>query len=319
MAVKKYNIITMGSATVDVFVDTGSDLFRKGKEKGIVEVPFGSKIAAKTDHFDIGGGGTNTAVAFSRMGFKTAYIGKVGNDANGKHIISELRKNKVDTHFISRSSEKTGFSVILDAEGRDRTLIVYRGANNEMKESDVKVSEIKTEWFYLATMMGDSFKALEKVAEFAKRKNIKVMLNTSSYLAKKGMRYLKKILDATDIFVLNDKEAALLSKKKRLQDMLKILYKSCNGIVVITLGNKGAVAYDGNKIHTIRANKIKVVESTGAGDAFASGFLAGYIKKGDIDFALKVGRAQAESVITQYGSKNELLGWRALNKLIGAK
>ncbi len=317
MTLKKYDIITMGSATIDIFVDTGSDLFRRGKQKGIVEVPFGSKITTKEVHFDVGGGGTNSAIAFSRMGFKTAFIGKIGNDANGKHVLSNLRKNKVDSYLVVESGDATGFSVVLDADGHDRTIIVYRGTNDKLKPSEVRVSKIKTEWFYLATMMGDSFKSLEKVAEFAKRKGIKVMFNPSSYLAKKGLGYLKKILDATDILVLNDKEASLLSKKNGLQVMAQTLYEKCKCIVVITLGSKGALAFNGNRMYTIKSNKIKVLETTGAGDAFASGFLAGYIKSDDIDFALKIGRAQSESVITHYGSKNKLLGWRALNKLIG--
>ena len=121
---KKYDIITLGSSTIDIFVDTGSDLFRKGKERGVRQVPFGSKIVSKSVHFDTGGGGANTAVAFSRMGFKTAYIGKIGNDSYGKDIINILKKNKVDTRFVTKNSDSTGFSVILDADGKDRTIIL---------------------------------------------------------------------------------------------------------------------------------------------------------------------------------------------------
>lgn len=314
---KKYDIVTMGSATIDIFVDTGSDLFRKGKQKGIVEVPFGSKIEAKAVHFDVGGGGTNTAVSFSRMGFKTAFIGKIGDDENGNMILSNLRKDKVDTFFVAKTKEPTGFSVILDAEGRDRTIIVHRGANNRLKPDEVKVSKIKTDWLYFATMIDESFETMKKLAGYAKRKKIKVAFNPSPHLAEKGLRGLKAILDATDILVLNDKEARILSKKNGLQVMADVLQKSCRGIVVITLGHKGAMAFDGKKMYTILSRKIKVLETTGAGDAFASGFVAGYIRSNDIDFALKIGRAQAESVITHYGSKNRLLGWHELNKLIG--
>ncbi|NOX71591.1 MAG: carbohydrate kinase family protein [Candidatus Micrarchaeota archaeon] len=315
---RKYDIITVGSATIDIFINTGSELFRKGNERGLVEVPFGSKIVAEGTHIDMGGGGTNTAVAFSRMGFKTAFIGKVGDDSNGKSIMTSLRKEKVDVHLVSKTAkEKTGFSIILDAKGRDRTIIVYKGANDMLRFSEIRKSELKTDWFYFSSMMDKSFETLEKLAEFAKRKRIKVMFNPSAYLAEKGTVYLKKILDATDILILNDKEAHILSKKNSLQMMARELYRICKCIVVITLGDKGAMAYDGSKMHLIRADKVHVVETTGAGDAFASGFLAGFIKSGNIDFALMAGKVQAESVITHYGSKNKLLSWRTVNSLIG--
>jgi ribokinase len=319
MASKFYDIITMGSATIDVFVDTGSDLFKKGKEKGVVEVPFGSKIVARSVFSDVGGGATNTAVAFSRMGFKAAMIIKVGDDANGRDITEKMKEDKVDTHFVSRSSsDKTGFSLILDADGKDRTIILYKGVNNDIRMSDVKLKDIKTRWFYFSSMLGESFKTMEKLCDFARKNNIRVAFNPSSYLAKMGIKYLKRVLDATDVLVLNAKEAEYLSGKIRLEDMLKALYKVTKGIVVITLGDKGALAYDGKKVYTIKSHKVKVVETTGAGDAFAAGFVAGIIKTDNIDFALKVGRAQAESVITHFGAKNKLLGFPTIKKLIEA-
>lgn len=313
---KKYDIITVGSATIDMFVDTGSDLFMRAKKTGLIQVPFGSKIEVENIHSDVGGGGTNTAVAFSRLGFNTAFLGAVGDDSNGRDILTTLKKEKVDISLVQKTKEKSGFSVILDARGKDRTIIVHLGANKHLLSAKIKKKDISCDWFYFSSMVDKSFKTLLMLSEFAKKNKIKVMFNPSSYLARKGFKHIRKIADVSDILIMNDKEASLLSEKNRIEDMAKSLHKKSGSLIVITLGDKGAIAYDGDKMHTIRPNKVKVLETTGAGDAFSSGFLAGMIKKNDIGYALKTGRAQAESVIKHYGSKNKLLSWSALSRMV---
>jgi len=165
-------------------------------------------------------------------------------------------------------------------------------------------------------MVSDSFKALEKLAEFAEKNKIKIAFNPSTYLAEKGKNYLKKILSRTTILILNKEEASLLAGKNNIKIMLKDLYKLGPEIIIITDGKKAINAYDGKNIYTLIPNKIKVFESTGAGDAFASAFLSGMIKKNGIEFALKMGLANSESVITHPGAKNRLLKYNEILKAI---
>ena len=106
-----------------------------------------------------------------------------------------------------------------------------------------------------------------------------------------------------------------MTKKDKIGDMFKGLGELVP-IVVITDGKNGAQAYDGNFIYSIKSNKVKVVETTGAGDAFASSFLSGMIKKNDIGFALLLARANAESVIQHHGAKNKLLTYKEASKII---
>ena len=108
-------------------------------------------------------------------------------------------------------------------------------------------------------------------------------------------------------------------KKKPIKELLLKLHKQGPEIVVITDGKQGVYAYDGKDSYVIKPHNVKVLETTGAGDSFASGFLAGLLKRNDIEFALQLGLAEAESVITHYGAKNKLLTWNEALKIIKNK
>ena len=123
-----FDVITFGSAVVDVFVDT--DIAEKGK---FMCYPVGSKILLKNLKFDIGGGGTNTAVAFSRLGLKTGCICKIGNDNGGEEILKMLKREKVK--FLGRieKGNVSGYSIILDSKQHNRTILTYKGINDKFK------------------------------------------------------------------------------------------------------------------------------------------------------------------------------------------
>ena len=170
-------------------------------------------------------------------------------------------------------------------------------------------NKISAKWMYCSSMMGTSFNTLKKLVALARKKGIKVAFNPSSYLAKKGIGYIKGIVSNTNLLVMNREEANYLAKTMEMRKAAKRLKSHGPGIVVITDGNNKAVAYDGRKHYSIKPHNLKVVEATGAGDAFASTFLAGLIRKNDINFALRLGLANAESVITHFGAKCRLLTW----------
>lgn len=313
-----YDVITVGSSTIDVFANTESELIKiktAKQEEELIAYPSGSKILIKELNFTTGGGGTNTAVSMRKLGLKVAYLGKIGNDNNGKRILELLKKDKVD--FVgAKGKEITGYSVILDSMAHDRTILTYKGCNNNLNFNEINLAKLKTKWFYSSSMMEKSFKTLEKLSDFAKKKHIKIAFNPSSYLAEKGKNYLKKVLSNTNILILNNEEASLLVGKETINSCLKDLRNLGPEIVVVTQGRRGATAFDGKYIYSIKSHHMKVVESTGAGDAFASSFLAGIIKKNDIKFALQLGLANAESVITHHGAKHKLLTWNEALKAI---
>ena len=313
-----YDIITVGSATVDAFANTESELIKiktSNSEEELIAYPSGSKILIKELRFTTGGGGTNTAVSLARLGHKVGYLGSLGNDENGRKILDLLKKEKID--FIGKlTNEMTGYSIILDSIEHDRTILTYKGANNKLKFSDINQKKLKAKWFYFSSMISESFKTLEKLAEFAEKNKIKIAFNPSTYLAKKGKDYLKNILTKTNILILNNEETSLLAGKNNIKAMLEALHNLGPEIIVITDGKKAINAYDGKNIYVMIPNGVRVVESTGAGDAFASSFLSGIIKKKDIGFALRLGLINSESVIMHPGAKNRLLKYNEILKVI---
>jgi len=299
----RFEIVCFGSAVVDVFVDT--DVAEKNNS---ISYPIGGKILIKGLKFDVGGGGTNTAVAFSRLGFKTGCICNIGSDENGREILKCLKKERVKFLGKIEKNSKTGYSIILDSKGGERTILTYKGANDEISLKDIR--RFKTKWLYLSSMLEKSFETQKKIAGILNRKGVKIAFNPSSYLIKN--KDLSPLLKITDILILNKEEAEMLLKKEQSKEksLLRGLYKLTRGIVIITNKDKIIECYDGKKKYSLIPHKIKVVERTGAGDAFASGFVAGKIAGITIMNCLRLGLRESESVIRYFGAKNNLLKFK---------
>ena len=309
-----FDIITVGSATMDVFADTDSELIKiktSHSEEDFLAYPAGAKLIVKNLTFSSGGGGTNTAVSFSRLGLKTGYLGEVGRDESGDRILRELAKEKVK--FIgTRGSEISGYSIILDSIEDDRTILTYKGANDHLHFSEIRKPVLRAKWSYFSSMMNDSYRTLEQLADFAKKHGIKVAFNPSNYLASKGKNFLKKVIDNTTALVLNKEEANLVLGlvNADYHMLLRGLHLLGPQYVIITDGKVGVYAYDGKEAWFVPSRPVKIIETTGAGDAYASGFVSGLIKTGDFKTAMKVGMVNAEAVLTHKGAKKSLLSWK---------
>lgn len=297
-----FDVVTFGSGVVDAFVDT--DVAEK---KGFVSYPVGSKILLKNLRFDVGGGGTNTAVAFSRLGLKTGYVGKLGEDGNGRRILELLKKEKVK--FLGKVEKRglTGYSIILDSKEHNRTILTYKGASNELVFRDLNLRKFKTRWLYLTSLLGASFKTQKKLVDYLSRKGVKIAFNPSEYLIKRVK--LGSILRLTDVLICNREEAEFLCRKNKIKtrDYLAGVFSLGPKIVVVTDKNKRIYAYDGSRKFSLKPHNVKVVERTGAGDAFGAGFVAGQIVGKSIEESLKLGLAEGESVLRHFGAKNNLL------------
>lgn len=314
-----YDVIAVGSATLDVFARTKySELIKIIDPKGetdLLAFPSGSKILIDEIQFTTGGGGTNTAVALSRLGHKVAFLGRLGEGTNSDFIHKNLAKEKIEL-LCAHGKGNAGYSLILDTLEHDRTILAYKGANDELNQSDIPYKKLKAKWFYFSAMMNESFRTQEKLAEFAQKNKIKIAFNPSSYLAEKGSNYLKNILGKTELLVLNKEEACLLAGRQPIDGLLSKLKGTGPRIVVITDGKKELYVLDKNYIYSARPPFVKIVDSTGAGDAFAASFLSGILRGKSIEFAIKLGIANAQSVVSHYGAKNILLGYKESMKSV---
>lgn len=295
---ENFDVVTFGSAVVDSFVKA------KYAEHGEnILIPYGTKMLIKELHSEIGGGGTNTAVAFSRLGFKTGYIGKLGKDLGGNKILNMLKKEKITFLGGRGSKEETGSSIILVSREHYRSILTYKGINNDLHMGEIR--PFKTKWMYCSSMVGESLRSQIKMAKRLKKQGTKIAFNPSEYLIKMGG--IRELLRISDVAIVNKVEAGLLTKEK---DLLKGISKLGPKIVAITDGKSKIVVYDGSKEYSIVPPKVKIIEKTGAGDAFASGFVAGLIAKKSIKECISLGIRESDAVVKHFGAKNNLLRMR---------
>lgn len=303
-----YDVITIGSATRDVFLRSQA-LHTHPAKDALSEIeacfPFGAKIDVEEIIFETGGGATNSAVTFSRMGkLKTAALTRVGADSAGRDIVEVLKKEKVDTDLVQRAArEFTAYSTILLSGVGERTILVYRGASRAIPEEKIPWTSLSAGWFYVSAL-GGNLRLLSKIIGHARGIGAKIAFNPGGGELSQNQVALEQIFNRLDWLNLNREEAARLTAEswRDLKGIFKAVVRFAPNIL-ITDGSKGAYALTGGKIFFAPTLKTKPLNVTGAGDAFGSGFITGLIKKNDPIYGLKLGTLNADAVIRQMGAK----------------
>ena len=268
----------------------------------------GSKIEIKKIVFTTGGGGTNAAVTFGRQEFKTACVGVVGSDIAGKEIIEELEKERVEPLFQKHDDDFTAYSVILVNPNAERTILSYKGEGQHFDVNRVPFDKLKAKWFYIDSL-GGRYDLLETLVNHAVENGIKIACNPGGKELAHGLEKLKPLLKHIDIFAVNKEEASGLLGVKLGEDeeLFKKFRDVCSGIFILTDGHNGVqVCFEGEK-YSAGVPDSPIVERTGAGDAFNSGFVGEYVRNRDIKKAIQFATANASSVVTEWGAKAGIL------------
>ena len=327
------DIVTIGSATMDVFVECDDanvvSVRRKDRSTDFMSYPYGSKLEITDFDTQVGGGGVNTAVNFANLGFDTAVIFKIGDDIYAQGLLDFFKDKNVNLDSIIQDpKDTTGFSIILTSFEGDRTVLAHRGANAHIKKSEIDFEAIKNaKLLYIAPLNGDSNKQLDDLVKFAKANDTYVCFNAGTTGIKKGYNYLKKILELADVVVMNKEEASMATGIKLRQDTKDIKYSqelihpdlkemfhklkvSDYQGIVITDGGHGAYAYDGKRYFYCPCFDGPVASTLGAGDAFASTFCAAMIRY-DIDIAKSLIAASINSAgaVSVFGATQGLLSF----------
>lgn len=302
----KQRIICIGAATQDVFLQ--GEIFKPHKDpEGMVEeFMLGSKNDVEGVVFSTGGGATNAAVTFTRQGMHASYLGKIGGDIAGKGVKEALREEGVDTSLMSISQKfATGYSVLLLAPSGERTILAYRGASVHYELQPEDFHGRKPDWFYVSSLDGD-LEVLGKIVEYAEKNDIKIAFNPGKKELKQAAK-LRHMLEAFTILNLNKEELAMLFQGESLEDLVVNASKSIK-YVVGTDGPRGCVATDSeNLYHAGMYKDVKVVDRTGAGDSFCSGFTAMIAKGADMEKAITFASANSTSVVKYIGAKTGIL------------
>lgn len=332
------DVITIGSATMDVFVESDDanivSVYTKNKKSEFMSYPYGAKVEITDFASNVGGGGVNTACNFANLGLKTSAIFKIGNDIYSEGILESFKDKNVDlSNIIQDTAISTGFSIILVSFQGDRTVLAHRGANAQIKKSDINFEAIKkAKLIYIAPLNGNSTKVLDDIVNFAKDNDVKVCFNAGSSSIKKGFNYIKKILENAHIVVMNKEEAAMATQiqvrpdtrdekfsEELIHTDIKKMFEKLKvrdyQIIVITDGGNGAYAFDGKKYYYCPVFDGPVVSTLGAGDAFASTFCAALGRtKTDIGKSLMYASVNSAGVVSEFGATQGLLTFEQIEE-----
>lgn len=316
-----HDIISIGSATRDVLIGLDGYSMIDSSEfitgRGLC-LPFSSKLEIKKIVFTSGGGGTNAAVTFARQGLSTACVGVVGNDLNGQELLDELIKEGVDIScFQKHEDDLTAYSVILVDKTGERTILSYKGEGQHFDVNKIPFDKFKTNWLFLDSL-GGHYDLLETAVNWAVKNNIKIATNPGGKELAHGLDKLRQLLNNFAIVIMNQEEASKLMSIPYEEEtkIFKVADELIRGIFVMTKGPKGVVVSDGENLYRASVPDSPIIERTGAGDAFSSGFMAEYMRSTmdnrlstseAITKAIQFATANASSVVTQYGAKAGIL------------
>ena len=304
-----FDVISIGTAAQDIFLPLkglSTSKTNEGREVCLVE---GSKNDIEKPVFATGGGAINSAVTFARQGLKTAALFRVGDDYAGTDIWEEMKKEGVDFWKIEDESLATGHAAILLSPKGERTILVYRGATEDFKLKEIPFSQLKAKWVFIYPSHID-FELMQKIIEHCYFQGISIAFNPSKYYLENHGKNLKLFLDKIKVLVVNREEAAYLTgiSKDDEKKIFEKLDKLIKGIAVITDGPRGVHVSDGKTLyHAGVFLEKEIIDRTGAGDAFGSGFVAGLILKNDIEYAIRLGTANATSVVEVVGAHISVL------------
>ncbi len=316
---RQLDVLTIGAATRDIFV--ASDHFERVLAKTAPDgynacVPLGSKISVDMMDFQTGGGATNAAVTFARQGFTTGCIARVGKDASGKDVVEELKKEKVMTDAMQIDAKKfTGHSIILLSGHGSRAILTERGASKMLDAKLIQWKTLKTKWIYLTSLSGN-MASLKRIFADAKKQRVQIAWNPGNAEIAFGLKTLLPYLLQADIVMMNREEAAdLVGTAPRMMDkVMARLGHVPRQVLVITDGAAGAYAHSRGVTWHVAGLKGKRINTTGAGDAFGSGFVASVIKDGDVVKALQAASVNAFGVVSHMGAKRGILKRKASPK-----
>jgi ribokinase len=306
----KYDVLSLGPFRMDCFVtlpeEEITEVCSMDRKRCMIELGFGEKISVKSMHFSIGGNAANNAVGLSRLGKKAAIIGTVGNGWTDKQAVEILKQEGVETKYV-RSIEGQQFGVIINYQG-ERTILSYYVPCVFTWPDDV---DLNADWIYLTSMSEGYEEFYDNAVSWAKNKGAKIAFNPGTRQIKAGLEHLRSAYAAAEVIFVNKEEAEeLLGREqdtqiKKLLEDLRAVGPKC---VIITDGGEGAFAYDGEKYLHMPIVPASVVQRTGAGDAFGSGFLAAYISGKTIEECLRWGTVNSASVLEHVGPQIGLLG-----------
>ncbi len=301
-----FDIITIGSATADIFMKSAQFHLQPTSDGVLLCQEYGGKIDVDQFELQSGGAGTNTAVGFSRLGFKTATVVEIGKDVFAQVIWDDLKREKVNTDYVvAEKTEETAVSALLISAEGGRSALTHRGAASMLEARDLPWDVLnQTRWIHLSNV-GANMELLSQLFTFLQKSSVGLSWNP-------GRKELELLAEhklqvdhlACDILVMNKEEWQIVQSVQH-----HLLQKISQ--VIVTDGRRGGELYlKGQYQFHYTCPEIEVVQETGAGDAFTVGFVSAHLLGKDPQECSLWGVKNAASVVKHMGAKTGLLRLR---------
>lgn len=309
-----FDLISIGDTAIDTIVPLEEAEVEESHRGNIrkLTLPWGAKLPVGESISMVAGNAANNAVGAARLGLKTAIYTNVGNkddDEADDRIIARFKKEKVDTRYVVPHQKlRSNHSIILSFKG-ERTILVYHESwPFQLPDLD------RAKWVYLTSMAASyvDSNVMEQLVNYLDRSNAKLAFQPGTFQIKQGLKKNAKLLARCSLLVVNVEEAKHLleidpKREVKPKELLKGLADHGVVQVVITDGSEGSYGFDGEKYYKLGVIPAKLVEMTGAGDAYATGLVAGLFHGEALDKAMRWGAVNSASVVEQVGAQTGLL------------
>lgn len=302
-------VACLGAALQDIYLidrdDFATDWVANRSVFGRIEI--GTKVDIDQIDYQVGGGGTNAATTFARQGHEAVFMGSVAQDAAGESVLALLDEEEIDSSYVCLSENgHTGCSVVLlDIKSGERTILTHRGVSVDFVDFDENdLEKIRPDWLYVTTLGGD-LGTLMRFLEKAHEIGCQIMLNPGMLEIENDN--FRDVLEYVDVLLVNKVEATHIVGGDTLKELIFELGKYVKK-VIITNGSMGGIAKNEERVYRFGVYEdVRVKDTTGAGDAFGSGFLARYIGTGDFQESLCFASANSTAVVRKLGAKTGIL------------
>lgn len=299
-------ILCIGKASEDVFLkDEEFDSHQQGKV-AYTQLPLGAKMDITELIFATGGNATNVAVTLARQGLHAQYLWALGHDPASEVSLHVLDEEGVDTsHVVQEADYSASYSTVLIATSGERTIMNYQGLPPDTARVERLLESVDApDWVY-PTSVG-SVATLERIVTWAHGHGAKIMLNPAgSELAEPAK--LRSLLDEIEVLCLNKEEMQTLVEGDDLESLVRHGLHYCP-VVIVSDGPNGVCVSDGTTIVTAGMYEdVPVIDRTGAGDAFASGFLSQWLLGKSLKESIVFASANSTSVVGKIGAKDGIL------------
>ena len=304
-----FDLISIGDAVIDTFVPLTDAHVHFNENLHELCLRYGDKIPVGDSVVQVAGNACNSAVGASRLKLKTSAYINVGGDHDGVRIKDHLKDEGVDTRYVVTNKDlPSNHHVVLNYKGERTILIFHQPWKYHLPDLD------KSKWVYFTSLsptFADS-NLLQQMTNYLERSGARMLYNPGTFQIKLGVKKNPRLLSLTEVFIVNLEEAKIILGNLTIKKLLQGICDLGPKMAVITDGDKGSYGFDGETYYHLEVFPAKLVEMTGAGDAYATGTLAGLFHGKDLKEAMRWGAANGASVVEQVGPQPGLLTYQKM-------